>query len=484
MFNFRSTFYLLSLPIGAMGLVQISFCFLSFFIFRDHQSSAFFLPSIAMLFIALYLFYKTRAIDYSSISPRGSLLFATLSWVVMGLLGAIPIINVTHISFTDGAFESISALTTTGATVLSGLDDFPKSLLMYRQFLQWVGGLGIVIFVVAVLPLLNVGGMKLLKSETPGPFKDEKLTPRIKHTARYLWYIYVGATILCAIGYYLAGMTFFDAVAHSFTTISTGGFSTHDASLGYFHSRWIELNADFFMLVGAISFGIHFQSIRKLKADVYIKDEETRAFLLIVLALSIILFIMLAIRSSSDGVPDNIFQSIFHIISFITSTGFATDNFTSWPAQTALLLIFAGYLGGCAGSTAGGNKIIRAILSLKIVFKQMEQQIHTRRLVTIRFNNQTVDEPILSSTMAFMTIAAAVTLILTLAEMATGLDFWTSFSAVAACINVLGPAFGELGSNFQPATDTATWIFSVSMVLGRLEYLTILVLFTKGFWQV
>tara|TARA_R110002167_G_scaffold348281_1_gene559494 strand:- start:5474 stop:7006 length:1533 start_codon:yes stop_codon:yes gene_type:complete len=482
-FDYKPAFFLLAFPIGCMGLVQFCFAWLSLFTFRDNQASAFFIPSLVMLISAFILFYKFRQLDYSKVSPRIALLFASISWVVMGLLGAMPIINITHVSFTDGVFESISALTTTGATILSGLDDMPKSFLMYRQFLQWLGGLGIVIFVVAVLPLLNVGGMKLLKAETPGPMKDEKLTPRIQHAARYLWFIYVGATFLCALGYFIAGMGWFDAIAHSFTTISTGGFSTHDASMGYFQNRWIEINADIFMLVGAIAFGLHFKFIQTLNPKVYVNDEETKTFLIIVFILSSMLFVMLYKNNTVESAVDNIFQSIFHVISFITSTGYAAGDFTSWPAQTALLLVFAGYIGGCAGSTAGGNKVIRNILTIKIINKQLKILLHPHGVFNIKYNGKAIDDPVLHSTMVFMSIAATSTLFLTLAVMSTGLNFWTSLTAIASCINVLGPAYGELGSNFQPANDTATWIFSVSMILGRLEYFTVLVLFTKSFWK-
>lgn len=482
-FDYKPAFFLLAFPIGCMGLVQLYFAFLSFFIFRDKQVSAFFTPSLLMLACALFLFFKFKKLDYSKISPRIALLFASISWVVMGFLGAMPIIKVTHVSFTDGVFESVSALTTTGATVLSGLDLMPKSFLMYRQFLQWLGGLGIVIFVVAVLPLLNVGGMKLLKAETPGPIKDEKLTPRIQHTTRYLWLIYLGATFLCAIGYFIAGMSWFDAIAHSLTTISTGGFSTHDASMGYFHSHWIEAISDIFMLIGAIAFGLHFKFIRSLSPRVYVKDEETKAFLIIVSLLSGLLFFMLYKSNTIESSIDNIFQSIFHVISFITSTGYAAGDFASWPAQTALLLVFAGYVGGCAGSTAGGNKVIRSLLTVKILNKQLKVLLHPRGMFNIKYNGKKVDDSILHSTMVFITLSIISTLLLTLAVRSTGLSFWTSLTAIATCINVLGPGFGELSNNFQPANDTATWIFSGSMILGRLEYFTVLVLFTKSFWR-
>ncbi len=478
----RPAFFLMAIPIGSMGAVHLCFALISFFIFHDDELDMFILPGLILVSIAMGLLFRTRKFDFSRVTPRSALLFATLSWIIMGLLGSIPIILATKVTFTDGVFESISALTTTGATILTGLDEMPKSFLMYRQFLQWLGGLGIVIFVVAVQPLVNVGGMKLLKAETPGPMKDEKLTPRVKNSARYLWYIYLGATFFCALGYFMAGMDLFDAIAHSFTTISTGGFSTHDASLGYFDSRWIEINADIFMLVGAIAFGIHYRFARNLNFKVYIRDEETRTFLYIVLALSLYLFAILFANNTHEHFSDDIFQSLFHVISFITSTGYAADNFTAWPPQTSMLLVFTGFLGGCAGSTAGGNKIIRNILSFKIIALQVKRLIHPRGVFNVHYNGKSVDASVLSATMAFMVIAATMSMLLTLAVMATGLDFWTSLTAVSACLNVLGPAFGELGSNFQPANDVATWILSFTMILGRLEYFTVLVLFTKAFW--
>jgi len=481
--SIRPAFYLLAIPVGSMGVVQLVFSLLSLLLFRDKQVNAFFLPSVLMLITAIILHGQSKKFDFSKITPRSSLLFATLSWCVMGLLGSIPIIIVTHVSLTDGIFESVSALTTTGATILTGLDEMPHSFLLFRQFLQWLGGLGIVIFVVEVLPLLNVGGMQLLKAETPGPIKDDKLAPRIKNTARYLWYIYVGSTVLCAIGYYFAGMTSFDAIAHSLTTISTGGFSTHDASFGFFQNHLIELNANIFMLIGAIAFGVHFQFIRTLNPSVYTKDEETKTFIYIIIALSIMMFFFLWNGHVHNSVLKDFNQSVFHVISFITTTGYADDSFTSWPIATALLLVIAGYLGGCAGSTAGGNKIIRNIISFKLIRLQLNKLIHPRGSFQVKYNGRRVEANVLTATMSFMSISAFMSISITFAVMLTGLDFWTSLTAVSSCLNVLGPAFGELGNNFQPATDSATWMFTFAMILGRLEYFSVLILFTKGYWR-
>ncbi len=483
MVNRTATLYLLSFPIGLMGTVQICFAVLSLVVFDDHEETEFFIPAITMLAVALFCFAVAKRFDTSKIGFRDALLFAVLTWFICGVLGAIPIILITKVSFTDGVFESISGLTTTGATILSGLDDMPKSFLLYRQFLQWLGGLGIVIFVVAVLPMLNVGGLKLLKAETPGPIKDDKLSPRIANTAHYLWLVYLVLTFSCALGYYWGGMDGYDAIAHSFTTVSTGGFSTHDASMGYFNSPRLLIIADIFMLLGAISFALHFRVGRAKNVYLYWRDEETRTFIFLVLMLSAFSAVTLFNSGHYDDPLSALNHAAFHLISFITSTGYGAAGFTDWPHSVTFLLLFAGYLGGCAGSTAGGNKIIRNILSVKLINLQLKRLIHPKGVFTVKYQGRPVDTAVLSATMAFMSIAAATSMILTLTLMATGLDFWSALTAVAACLNVLGPAFGALGSNFQPVSDVGTWILSLAMILGRLEYFTVLALFLPGFWR-
>ncbi|MEJ2442686.1 MAG: potassium transporter TrkG [Exilibacterium sp.] len=466
-----------------MGIVQIVFAVLSVSVFHDHEETEFFIPAICMIIFALLLLAAVRKFDVSKIGFRDSLVFATSTWVVTSVLGAVPILLVTQVSFVDAVFESISAMTTTGATVLSGLDQMPLSFLLYRQFLQWLGGLGVVIFVVAVLPMLNVGGMKLLKAETPGPVKDEKLSPRIANTAHYLWLVYVSLTVLCALGYYLAGMNGYDAIAHSLTTVSTGGFSTHDASMGYFQNPVILIVSDLFMLLGAVSFALHFRVLRARNAGIYWHDEETRVFLLLVIFLSLLIAGMLMENGIYAEGPTAFNQAAFHLISFITSTGYGAAGFTEWPNAVIFLLVFASYLGGCAGSTAGGNKFIRNILSIKLIVLEMKRLIHPRGFFAVKYQGKPVEVSVLSATVAFMSVAAFSSMALTLALMVSGLDFWTSFTAVAACLNVLGPAFGQLGSNFEPANDASTWILCGAMILGRLEYFTVLALFAPKFWR-
>lgn len=483
MINLRATLYLLAFPMGFMGLVQAFFALLSWLLFGDGKEAEFFLPAALMVFSAVLFFGLSRTAVAMKIGFKDALMFATFTWVIMGLLAAVPIYIITQVSFTDAVFEAVSGLTTTGATILVGLDGMPKTFLMYRQFLQWMGGLGVVIFVVAVLPMLNVGGMKLLKAETPGPVKDEKLSPRIASTAHYLWFIYVVITLGCAASYFLAGMSAYDAIAHAFTTVSTGGMSTYDASILHFDSPLIMLVADIFMLLGAVSFALHFKAARMKNLRAYWHDEETRIFLKSVVVLSLLITAELWYKDVYTNPLVALNQAFFHLISFMTSTGYAAGNYTDWPLTIALVLVFAGYLGGCAGSTAGGNKIIRNILSVKLIGLELKRLLHPRGVFTVKYQGQPVSAPILSATIAFMTIAAFSSVLVTLALMTTGLDFWTALTAAAACLNVLGPAFGQVGSNFIPVSDAGTWILSCAMILGRLEYFTVIALFLPTFWR-
>ncbi len=479
----RANLYLLALPVGLMGLVQLVFALLSLALFEDGVMEDFLFSSLPMLGVAVWMLSSRSDWRDHPIGLRDSLVFAVMTWVIMGLLGAIPVMEITGVSFTDAVFESVSALTTTGATILDNLDSRPKAFLMYRQFLQWLGGLGVVIFVVAILPMLNTGGMKLLKAETPGPIKDDKLSPRISSSAHYLFIVYMVLTFTCAVGYFLAGMDLFDALGHSFSTVSTGGFSTHDASIGYFKSDAVLWVANLFMLLGAISFAVHFRAMSGRSLKIYWRDEESRVFLLTVLFISLLITSEL-LEAGIYHHPWDAFQmAMFHMISFVTSTGFGAADFTHWPAFVALTLVISGYLGGCSGSTAGGNKFIRNILSLKLIALEIKRIMHPRGVFILKYQGKSLQVSVLSSTIMFMALVATSTVVLTLILMGTGLSFWGALSAVAACLNVLGPAFGELGSNFQPVTDFGTWVLSFAMILGRLEYFTVLTLFLPVFWR-
>ncbi|EOW9213765.1 TPA: TrkH family potassium uptake protein [Vibrio cholerae] len=485
MINIKNTIRLLLMPMLWMGIVQGTFGLLSLFVFQDHISGDFFTPSIGML-VGVFLFSVIlRKSELHKVTFRDALIFASLTWVLTGFLGALPIHFVTKVSMTDAIFESISGLTTTGATVLSGLDDMPKSFLLYRQFLQWMGGLGVVIFVVAVLPMLNVGGMRLLKAETPGPIKDDKLSPRINKTAHYLWGVYLTITVMCALAYYLAGMSAYDAIAHSFTTVSTGGFSTYDASMWHFESHLILMLSNIFMMLGAISFGLHFRVFRNGFAGLrlYASDEESRVFILTAIALSVILGWYIFSHSAYEDFLTSLSFAMFSVVSFMTSTGFGAADLSSWPAASALFLVFCAYLGGCSGSTAGGNKFVRDIITFKVIRREIRQLTYPRAILPIRYQGRIVTPDVTNSVMAFMSLAALTTVVFTLLMMSTGLDFWSSFTAVVACINVLGPGFGAVASNFQPVSDPGIWILNLAMILGRLEYFTVLAMLLPHFWK-
>lgn len=465
-----------------LGAVFLSFGVLSASVFRDQMSAHFVGPGIIIISLAGLIGYRIQH-RVRRISHRDALLFVTLSWTALGLLGGLPFMLVEHLSFTDASFEALSGLTTTGATVIAGLDTQPRSVLMYRQFLQWFGGLGVIILVVAILPMLNIGGMKLYRAETPGPMKDDKLAPRISNAARYLWYVYVAITLACALSFHLAGMDWFDALAHSFSTVSTGGFSTHDASLGYFQSARIEAVADIFMALGAINFGLHYAVFRHPDPRRYWQDEETRWFILILLSVSVLVAMGLLQLGHLDNWTDASRLAVFQVISFVTSTGFASTNFGDWPQAIQFCLVMGAFVGGCAGSTAGGGKVIRWIVAARSVGLEMRQLLHPRGVFQLKYRSRTIQPEIIDNVRAFLSLMFLVTGLLTLGLIATGLDVWSAFTAVAACINVLGPAFGTLGSNFQPVSDTGTWILFFAMILGRLELFTVLVLFTPTFWR-
>ncbi|MFV0476625.1 MAG: TrkH family potassium uptake protein [Parahaliea sp.] len=482
MVNASNTLRLLAMPALWMGVVQVLFGAASLVVHDDSVAEPFLLPGGIITFAAggLHLALRNRQ---RHISYRDALVFATLTWILVGILGALPIMLITHVSFSDAVFESISALTTTGATVLSGLDVLPASFLMYRQFLQWMGGLGVVIFVVAVLPMLNVGGMRLLRAEASGPLKDDKLSPRVRQAATNLWMVYIVLTLACALAYYAAGMDIFDAFAHSLTTVSTGGFSTHDASLGYFDSHLVFAIANLFMLLGAISFGLHFRVIGNRQFWRYWHSEETRIFLLSVAALSFCLGLYLYVTGTYKNIFEALSFSTFQLISFITSTGFGGADLNAWPMAAAMLLVLAGYLGGCAGSTAGGGKFIRNIIAFKIVRSDTMRAIHPASVKEIRFQGVLVSREIQFAVMAFCSLVAFSTLVLTLALMLTGLDLLSAFTAVAACLNVLGPGLGQVAGSFQVVSDMGIWLLSIAMIIGRLEYFTVLALLFPVFWR-
>jgi trk system potassium uptake protein TrkH len=430
--------------------------------------------------LALWLLGQLRP---PNLGNRDGFLIVALFWVLLSLLGAWPLTLSAHLSFLDALFEATSGVTTTGSTVMTGLDDLPKSLLFYRQQLQWLGGMGLIVLGVAVLPMLGIGGMQLYRAEAPGPLKDEKLTPRLAHTARALWAIYAALTVACAFGFWLGGMSLFDAVAHSFSTLSTGGFSTHDASIGYFQSPAVEAVAIVFMLLAAINFGVHFVVLHGRDPLHYFKDVEARSFLVFVVAVIVVVSLTLHLEGGYAGLPPSFRNAAFVVVSVVTSTGFGTADFSAWPDFLPVLLIFISFVGGCGGSTAGGMKVMRVLLLVRQGAQEVRRLIHPHAYHPVRLGRRIVDERLMQGIWGFFSVYTATFVLLVLLMMHAGLDQVSAFSAIATCMNNLGPGLGEVAYNFQSVSDLGKGLAVVAMLLGRLEIFTLLVLLSPHFWM-
>jgi trk system potassium uptake protein TrkH len=416
---------------------------------------------------------------------RDGFLIVVLFWIVLGLFGSLPLMmsKQPHMTFTDAVFESFSGLTTTGATVITAIDHLPHAILYYRQQLQWLGGMGIIVLAVAILPMLGVGGMQLYRAETPGPMKDNKLTPRITETAKALWYIYLGLTILCGLAYLLAGMTPFDALSHSFSTVAIGGFSTHDASIGYFNSPLIESIAILFMLLAGMNFALHFLAWRSNSPNPYIRDPEVRAYLYVLMSVSVISTAYLYYSGAYTSFLQALRFGVFHTVSIGTTSGFSTTDYFNWTGFLPVMLLFISFIGGCAGSTGGGMKVIRFLLLVKQGAREVTRLIHPSAQVPIMVGGKAMSDRVMESVWGFFAAYVAVFSIIMLLVMLTGLDQKTAFSAVAACMNNLGPGLGEVGANYAAVNDTAKWLLIFSMLVGRLEIFTLIVILTPAFWR-
>ena len=453
-------------------------------LYQEGAARAFFYSYLLLLSIGFLLFLPVRK-HRKDLRLRDGFVVVVLFWLVLGIAGALPfyLYENLEISITDALFESISGLTTTGATVLVGLDSLPHSILFYRQELQWLGGMGIIVLAVAVMPMLGIGGMQLYKAEAPGPVKDSKLTPRIAETAKALWYIYLGLTIACAIAYWLAGMNLFDAVAHSFSTVAIGGFSTHDASSGYFDNQMIEIVAIVFMFLGAINFALHFSVVRSKSLMPLLRDSEFRLYASLLVIISLLSIYVLYSQSVYHDFPDAFREGLFQTVSIATTSGFVTTDYASWPVFIPVLLLFASFIGGCAGSTGGGIKVIRILLLIKQGQREIMRLIHPNAKVTVKIGKQPVKNSIIDAVWGFFAAYVALFALMMLVLMFNGLDQITAFSAVAATINNLGPGLGEVSANYASLSDFNKLLLCFSMLLGRLEIFTLLVLLTPAFWR-
>ena len=454
------------------------------FIYREGELFSF-LISFVLTFIGGYLVWFFNRNTTQDFRIREGILIVVCFWAVLSLFGTLPFLltdSIKDLTFASAFFESMSGLTTTGATVLSQLDDLPKSILYYRQQLQWLGGIGIIVLAVAILPFLGVGGMELYHAEYSGISKD-RLTPKVRQTAIALWKIYLSLTILCALGYFFSGMSFFDAVSHSFSTIAIGGFSTHDASIGHFNSLPIELVAMFFMFLSGINFSLHFVVWNNRNFVNYWRDSEFKTYIFILISATVIILISLGLNSQYNSSADTLRYGLFQTISMATTTGFVSQEFSTWPVALPLFLILLSFIGACVGSTGGGIKVVRFLMMFRLGMKEIKKFIHPSAQVSVKLNKTSVSEQTLVSVLGFFSLYTIAFMLILTMLMFTGLDQVSSFSATAATMNNLGPALGTVADNYSTLGDSAKWILSFSMLIGRLEVLTIIALFHKAFWR-
>ncbi len=453
-------------------------------ILLDDGVSQVFLTAFACTFgIGLMLWLLFRH-NRSEMRIKDGFLVTVMFYLALGSFGAIPFVDPGGIglSLSDAIFESFSGLTTTGATVITRIEDLPASLLYYRQQLQWLGGMGIIVLAVAILPMLGIGGMQLYRAETPGPVKDNKLTPRIHQTALALWSIYVGLTAACALAYWAAGMSLFDAICHSFSTVAIGGFSTHDQSIGFFNSPAIESVAILFMIISGMNFSLHFIAFKNRSVHHYFADDEVRFYLLMLFSATVVTTLILALNNSAGGLA-SLRMAAFSVVSIFTTTGYTTADFSQWPGMLPYLIFFGAFTGACAGSTGGGIKVMRAMLILKQGLREIRRLIHPNAIFPIKLNRRPVSNNVLESVWGFFAIYIILFLFMQLSMIAFGMDFLSAFSAVGACINNLGPGLGEVTRHYADISDPAKLVLSLAMILGRLEIFTLLVLFTFMFWR-
>jgi len=421
---------------------------------------------------------------------RDGFFVVTLMWAGMSAFAAIPFMLTPELnaSYTDAYFEAMSGLTTTGGTAFAGLDALPKSVLWYRQQLNFMGGGGVIVLAVAILPMLGIGGMQLFKAESSGVNKDSKLTPRIKETAKALWLVYVTLTFMGFIAYKWAGMSTFDAICHAFSSVATGGFSTHDASLGYFNSVTIEIIAIVLMWLGSVNFALHFLAWRHLHKGrfdpaIYWRDPELRFLNLFLVLIIGLVTLGLWTHGTYPTLLESLRHAAFQTVSLVSSTGFLTQDFAQWPSYVPWLLIFAFFFGGCAGSTTGGMKAIRLLLLTRQSIREFHRLVHPNGVFVVKIGNNVVGEGVIEAVWGFVTVYILVTLVLTMLVMATGVPFDLAFSGIAMSINNTGPGLGPLSGNVSSMNDTAVWLMSFAMLVGRLEVFTVLILLLPMFWR-
>lgn len=416
---------------------------------------------------------------------RDGFLIVVLFWTVLSIFGTIPFIMdpVKGLDFVNALFESVSGLTTTGASVFRDLNELPRSILYYRQQLHFLGGMGVIVLAVAILPMLGMGGIQLAKVETAGPVKDTRLKPRMTQTAKALWSIYVGLVVLCALAYWAAGMSLFDAIGESYSTISTGGFSMHNSSFAYYNSYTINAIAIIFMILGATNFALHFRVCQRKRPWYYLRDAEFKSYIsMVVVATALIAFTLEAI----DYFHANyivIMQSLFSVVSITSTTGFTVNHFSTWPSFIPFFLMFIALIGGSAASTSGGLKVIRVQVLLSQIKREIFRLAHPRAVLPIKVGRKVVPEPVIQAVWAYVAVYIVVFVVLLMALIALGMNLTTAYGALAACLSNTGAGIGAVASNFHDVLPISKYVLIFAMLLGRLEIFTVFVLFSPTYWR-
>lgn len=455
------------------------------FLYSDAARPAYYRSVLITLASGAGLWGITR-FGRGELQPRDALLLVALVWTVLPAFATLPLLfYLPELSFTDAYFETVAGLTTTGATALSGLDRLPASINFWRCELQWLGGMGIIVLAIAILPLLGIGGSQIMRAETPGPMKDTRLTPRITETAKGLWLVYAGMTLACVLVFKAVGMSWFDAVVHSFTTLSLGGFSSHDASFAYFNSPAIEATATLFMIIAGINFGTHFLAFRKLSLAPYRSDPETGIYLT-VLALSVlgIAYFLLA-NHVYPSFWTALRHSAFNVVSIATTAGFVSADFNQWPIFAPVWMLFLCCFATCSGSTGGGIKMVRAELMVRQALREIMSIIHPRAYLPLKLAGQRIENQIIFAVLAFMLIWGGSVIAMTMLLTASGLDVISAFSAVIVCLCNTGPGLNQVGpgTTYASLNDFQTWVCTIAMLVGRLELLTLFIVVTPAFWR-
>ncbi len=465
------------------GVIMLAPMVMAFWEF-DAAIWSFVISGFATFLVGALLWLATRGYK-RELKTRDGLMLVALTWVALPAVAAMPLLIYLPLDFTRSYFEAASGLSTTGATVLSGLEFLPRSINLWRHLLSWLGGMGIIVLAVAILPLLGVGGMQIYRAEMPGPMKDTKLTPRIGQTAKLLWAVYAGLTGACILALRWAGMNWFDAVCHGFSAVALGGFSTYDASIGHFDSLAIELVLIVFQVLAALNFATHYLAWSQRGVQAYFRDAEAKAILAVLAASCVGIAVFLVLKGAYADFPTALRHATFNVVSIATDSGLHTQDYSVWPIFAPMWMMFLSCIVASSGSAGGGIKMIRTLVLSKQAHRELTQLVHPNMVRPLKVGGMVIANRVVFAVLAFVFLYFMSIVTLVFVQLASGLDFMTALSSVIACINNAGPGLGAVGPahNYGSLGGFQTWVCSTAMLLGRLEIFTLLVLFTPTFWR-